>query len=825
MIKGRELSFDRFLAPRRDNEQRISLKELHQKTRSNGDLLIDIFKKAGVNENELTDIINNDKSKRNAAIAKASRLVKGADLNTLKEIREKLQKYNNSLRDTERLANIIDNNNFQDTDIAYAQNYDEFIEPAEMLDKLNEQTLFWLRKAGIIDNEKLKTFLNTKGYVAFRRDMVDEIIGEAVNADSHNKPAGFTSLKAQKGSQLDIISPYNTMKNNYIKATIMSTRQIILNTIGDNYNNLTDIMQKVPTMTVKQDGKYIQDPKQLRDEALIKTYNDKGKNVFYKINGELKKLLDETLSFENRHIAMKALILAKKTFTMGTTGIYPSFVINNTIIDNQSAYVVSKNGFKPFVSPAETARLLAIKDPQTMKLWGIYNAVAGRNQTRFGMDNANDYMQRAGEKPSAFSAVLDTGNRVLETLAIPNTTAEMLTRFSEFRLAVKNGKSVLQAFEDAGNVSGSFHKIGNFGGAVGRDFVRSVGYFNAAIQSMYQVLKNSMKGDKLKRFVIMAACIAIGNFFANRRNQKEVDDDELKKEMLQNIPLEMAGMYIYFTRDGENKGFFRIRQEQIFQTLANIMIMTINQIAYDYKYGAGDYVEALGAAIPAQIDITKPTSAFLSLLPTGLKPAIETTLGMKDFPRVSPIVPQYLKNRQPKYQYTDRTSDVAKAIGSAINVSPIKIDFLAEGYFGRSLKLLTHSSEIVKDPAKYINDNFIPFTQKENFWYGRKMQKYYEKRNKFDAIRAAINRGDTIDDKDQTFYDNYVSDFAVVDGNLRAARETDKIARQEVDKIMKDKSLSLREQNKKAKETLDKANSEKNKLISGFIGNLESVIK
>ncbi|MDR3048411.1 MAG: hypothetical protein LBV16_00995, partial [Elusimicrobiota bacterium] len=127
MIKGRELSFDSFLAARRDNEQRISLKELQQKTRSTGELLIDIFKKAGVNENELTDIINNDKSKRNAAIAKASRLVKGADLNTLKEIREKLQKYNNSLRDTERLANIIDNNNFQDTDITYAQNYDEFI--------------------------------------------------------------------------------------------------------------------------------------------------------------------------------------------------------------------------------------------------------------------------------------------------------------------------------------------------------------------------------------------------------------------------------------------------------------------------------------------------------------------------------------------------------------------------------------------------------------------------------------------------------------------------------------------------------------------------
>jgi len=67
--------------------------------------------------------------------------------------------------------------------------------------------------------------------------------------------------------------------------------------------------------------------------------------------------------------------------------------------------------------------------------------------------------------------------------------------------------------------------------------------------------------------------------------------------------------------------------------------------------------------------------------PTLLKAPLENWTNFSTFTGRE-LVPKYLQNRSPELQYTTYTSELAKEIGSAMGVSPIKVDNLLRGYFG-----------------------------------------------------------------------------------------------------------------------------------------------
>jgi hypothetical protein len=68
-------------------------------------------------------------------------------------------------------------------------------------------------------------------------------------------------------------------------------------------------------------------------------------------------------------------------------------------------------------------------------------------------------------------------------------------------------------------------------------------------------------------------------------------------------------------------------------------------------------------------------------MPQGIKPALETAINYSFFTG-RPIESERLQRYEPGERYTERTSEIAKLVGGALNISPVKIEYLIRGYTG-----------------------------------------------------------------------------------------------------------------------------------------------
>ena len=96
----------------------------------------------------------------------------------------------------------------------------------------------------------------------------------------------------------------------------------------------------------------------------------------------------------------------------------------------------------------------------------------------------------------------------------------------------------------------------------------------------------------------------------------------------------------------------------------------VNTMFGDAK--ARDTMSAIGKMTWNSIPITGPQ---------GVKPALETAINYSFFTG-RPIESERLQRYEPGERYTDRTSELVKSIGGALNISPVKIEYLIKGYTG-----------------------------------------------------------------------------------------------------------------------------------------------
>lgn len=83
-------------------------------------------------------------------------------------------------------------------------------------------------------------------------------------------------------------------------------------------------------------------------------------------------------------------------------------------------------------------------------------------------------------------------------------------------------------------------------------------------------------------------------------------------------------------------------------------------------------------------------------IPQGIKPALETAINYSFFTGRS-IESERLQRYEPGERYTDRTSELVKSIGGALNISPVKIEYLIKGYTGSlPLAIVSLSNPILR---------------------------------------------------------------------------------------------------------------------------------
>lgn len=96
----------------------------------------------------------------------------------------------------------------------------------------------------------------------------------------------------------------------------------------------------------------------------------------------------------------------------------------------------------------------------------------------------------------------------------------------------------------------------------------------------------------------------------------------------------------------------------------------VNLMSRDDK--SRDVVGALGKMAWQSVPIS---------MPQGIKPALELAMN-HSFYTGRAIENERLQQFEPGERYTDRTSELAKLVGKALNVSPVKIEYAIKGYTG-----------------------------------------------------------------------------------------------------------------------------------------------
>jgi len=161
--------------------------------------------------------------------------------------------------------------------------------------------------------------------------------------------------------------------------------------------------------------------------------------------------------------------------------------------------------------------------------------------------------------------------------------------------------------------------------------------------------------------------------------------------------------------------------------------MIIGDNVFKTDYDKRNYIEALTAWIPDQFNITEPTKVFLAIMPQIFKTGAEVIMNKKTYPKVLPLESEYLQQLPPGMRTNEGTSKFAKWLGKTFNMSPIKIDYLITGYFGRATGYFTGKPDAYNPASQLFRDYY--------FTMGRRISNYYDIKEDNDQVYKTLQDG------------------------------------------------------------------------------------
>lgn len=667
----------------------------------------------------------------------------GIDLTELErdEAREKIQmRFEAAEKEFTDLKQILDNDAFDraEIDAAFEENKDRFADETKMFDVLSREDLDLLHNEDVqlIDNETYSRLKNKEGYASFKRQFYDEIVGEAEATGAVKVGSTkVSSLIARRGSEKTIINPIYSALLNHSEITRKSMRQLVYNQIGKIGSSavLPTLFQEVPVIPSVDANGRVTFPQE-KDPNLIMA-RDKYKRKAILTDASVKATIDNLLSYKNIDTFVQFYTGLSRMFTAGTTGFYPQFALTNFMVDQITATANSYNKFKPLYTPLAALKAAfqsskGVNSPEA-RFYEEYLVMGGERQTFTGWQKLepDDLFKRITAEKSKMEKAIGLVQKGTDILSIPAAKSELFSRAAEYINARKAGKSQVQALEEAGRVTAPFHHIGAWGAkegqkSFGATYIRGLPFFNAGLQVLDQTARVAAtpSGRQRMTFVTLAVVAA---YLTSAMAMGGGSDEQ--KEQYKDLEAADLASFIYFPNPS-GEGLIRIKMSTTFSIPGTLINMVIANKMFSARYDARDVMEASTAWLPTQLQFTKPET-ILSWLPQIFKPAAYTILNVKDYPTVAPLVNMGLQRKPPALQYNEGTSAFAKKLGELLNVSPIKVDYLLTGYFGRASGFLTGKPGVYNPASSIMRDYY--------FTSGKRVREFYDISQKVDADYTA----------------------------------------------------------------------------------------
>lgn len=551
----------------------------------------------------------------------------------------------------------------------------QFKAAADIFYKVNDNVISIMEDAEVFSHDLAKT-LRTKyrKYCPLLRDFSDTAAADSFigGLTEGGRGIGNVSVPLKRinieGSERGVLNPLETILKSYAVMLNRAERNKVALMAVENSRtaDLHELIQEVPGTTA--------DPKNCVFTVLIN-----GKKKAYKTTQDLYgPIVGYNLPAAN--LAFGVARTAARMLRTGAT-MSPSFILRNVLRDTVFAGIASKNGFIPIVDTVRGAIALA-KDPAMraeFEAAGVteYNFYSSQKSRIKSLD------AMAGETPASAWEIMKA---VFSRLEATSDFFESSTRMGEYMKARQKGLSMEEAARAAREVTLDFSRSGR----VGEQVNQVVPFFNACLQGgdkMVRLFREDFVGTSLKVFKY----IVLPSLLIMAMNWDEDWYKDLDPDIKNNYWC--LGRNIRIPKPQEAGVLFGSGIEALFQ-----------QAADKDKDAVSNFLKAFSS------------NMIPSVLPTLILPLIEWSANYSFF-KGRPLVGNKYSRLPDELQYNDYTSELSKGIGSALKVSPMKIDNLVRGYTGTMGALLWSMAgepfaKANNLPAKHFSE--LPFVRDFN---------------------------------------------------------------------------------------------------------------
>lgn len=562
-----------------------------------------------------------------------------------------------------------------------------FEKTAQEIVEFQNRGLEYLRDSGVLSEKSFSAMVEAgKSYVPFRRLIDPETAGSAGGKGS--------SLKTFKGSEAAIQSPIlsilentetifklaekNRASRSFVELAENTKGQTLIEKVSQSKPievKAEEIAKALGTSPdqVEAFNIYRNKDRPLADNE-FQIYRDGKREVWKTENVDLAKAIK---SLDGDKVASNVFFkLANGLTTLKKFGIAftPEFIVKNIFRDQLTAGVFSKNGTLSFADMVGALGSLIKKDES------YYNWLKSGGAQGTFLELNKGYLERELFKLNKETGFADATFNVLKTpidwMRVGAELGEKATRLAEFKRATKGASSGTKIFEggfSSREITVDFSRIGAKLSALNA----ITAFQNVSIQGLDRTLravKEDPAGLALKAGIYVTAPSVL-LWWANKDDERYKAIPRWQKDMFWIIPtddwqrpgdkekIDLLPDYLKRTnKNGQveiNKGaIYRLpKPQELGIMFGSLPERLLDQFFTDNPRALKDFEETLTNLITP------------SFVPDAIAPAIEQYFNKSLFTG-APIIPSYVEGILPAYQYTDYTSETAKALGKMVATIP-----------------------------------------------------------------------------------------------------------------------------------------------------------
>jgi hypothetical protein len=607
----------------------------------------------------------------------------------------------------------------------YEAKFPDFKRIADQYDSFNKNFMQeWAVKTGLVSKETMDHLNNIYPHYAPTYRQMEPTVQTQIRPGK-----GFANqpniLKKATGSERPILNPLEKtieLVDKTVKAAKYNeVGQTIVDAIRKDPEKMREwgeIVKEPEADLVNDAGKALEngdigeavdnfvsqyDKPKLSGKNIVRVMEN-GKPVYLKINKP--EFLESVTGLTNYKPgeAEKIARMVTTPYKALITGENPIFAAKNIARDIPAAYINGSvhNPFKFVQNLSEAAKDMATNSESFRE----YKALGG-GQSGFFLDGN-------GEKSNLKKLYKGEG-----AVSQFNESIESLPRYAEYKATVERGggdyASKMQGIFNANELTVNFARHGN----ITKSVDAFVPYLNPSVQGLDKLVRQFQKNPlaTIGKGVLIVTIPQIALNLINNSNPNYQQLDNRTKDTYFLIPnyADKGKTFIKIPKSREYGVIFADTFDRVQRGLRG------NQHAFDGYLGT---VETNFA----------PTNVFENNIAS---PATLNLKSNKDFAGRT-IVPQGIQSRSPKYQYDENTSEISKAIGQKLNISPKQADYLIKSYTG---VIGTFALPMTTKSSKGTMQQIIGNTVSRNFtadpvFSNDIVNRFYEQKKKTETIKA-----------------------------------------------------------------------------------------